>query len=319
MTMAVDLSIVLGALNALIVARQKILIKGNKKMEIDTQQHEVSLLDLVVVVAENLKLLILGPVVVGLLALGIGYALPKSFASQAYLSLGESGKAVEAVMRSPAVLDVVLSQFPDSTGGGGGADSGREELGTKFRFSTGSSSQKTGSVLTKLEVEGESPERARALANALIDAWLVTTKPQPESKRELERKLKLNQDALETVAQLIKRLTGETTRLIMPNVQFDLATPTVQLLQLRNGYVDAIASIELQLRGSTRDVVFSPPSAPTKPLNSKMSLIAVLAALGSGFALLLWVFMRQAWKNAAQNPDVAGKQATLRAAVGFRA
>lgn len=202
-------------------------------------------------------------------------------------------------------------------GARGGADSGREELAKQFRFSVGSSSQKTGAVLTKVEVDGESPERAQALANALIDAWLATTKPQPASKMELERKLKLNQEALETVAHLIKRLTGETTKLIMPNVQFDLATPTVQLLQLRNGYVDAIASIELQLRGSTRDVVFSPPSLPTKPMSPKKSLIAVLAALGSGFALLLWVFMRQAWRNAAQDPDAAGKQARLRAAVGF--
>lgn len=284
-------------------------------MEIDTRENEVSLLDLLVVVAENLKLLILGPLAIGLLALGIGYTLPNIFASQSYLSLGESGKAVEVIMRSPAVLDVVLGQFPGSTGGG--ADSGREELAKQFRFNVGSSRQKTGAVLTKVEVDGESPERAQALANALIDAWLATTKPQPASKMELERKLKLNQEALETVAHLIKRLTGETTKLIMPNVQFDLATPTVQLLQLRNGYVDAIASIELQLRGSTRDVVFSPPSLPTKPMSSKKSLIAVLAALGSGFALLLWVFMRQAWRNVAQDPDTAGKQARLRAAVGF--
>lgn len=172
-------------------------------------------------------------------------------------------------------------------------------------------------MITQLEVDDESPGRAQALANTLIDAWLATTKPQPSSKQELERKLKLNQDALETVTQLIKRLTGETTKLIMPNVQFDLATSTVQLLQLRNGYVDAIASIEQQLRGSTRDVVFSPPGLSTKSIKPKKSLMAVLAALGSGFALLLWVFMRQAWRNAAQDPESADKQGKLRAALGF--
>lgn len=89
-------------------------------MEMHAEENEISLLDLLVIVAENLKLLILGPVVVGLLALGIGYALPQSFTSRASLSLGDSGKAVEAMMRSPAVLDVVLSQFPASSGGGGG-------------------------------------------------------------------------------------------------------------------------------------------------------------------------------------------------------
>lgn len=56
-------------------------------MELDTEEKEVSLLDLLVVVAENLKLLIFGPVVVGLLALAIGYALPQSFTSQAILAM----------------------------------------------------------------------------------------------------------------------------------------------------------------------------------------------------------------------------------------
>jgi hypothetical protein len=47
-------------------------------------------------------------------------------------------------------------------------------------------------------------------------------------------------------------------------------------------------------------------------------LRAILATLGSGFVLLLWVFMRGAWKNAAQDPAVAEKQARLRSALGFK-
>ena len=47
------------------------------------EENETSLLDLLVVVAENLKLLILGPFAVGLLALGIAFTLPQSYVSQA--------------------------------------------------------------------------------------------------------------------------------------------------------------------------------------------------------------------------------------------
>ena len=42
------------------------------------EENEISLLDLLLVVAENLKLLILGPVVVGLVALGFGYSVAVS-------------------------------------------------------------------------------------------------------------------------------------------------------------------------------------------------------------------------------------------------
>ena len=207
---------------------------------------------------------------------------------------------------------MVLSRFPSRLGV---TDASRAELSRQFRFSTGT---KTEAVLTKLEVDGESPENAQALANALIDAWLATTKPPPASKLELERKLKLNQEALDTVSRLLTRLTGETTKLIMANMQFDLATPTVQLLQLRNGYVESIAAIEMQLRGSTRDVINSPPTLPTDLVAPKKGLIALVAAMGSGFSLLLWVFMRQGWKNAAFDPQAAEKQARLRTFIGFK-
>ncbi|MDP3192828.1 Wzz/FepE/Etk N-terminal domain-containing protein [Rhodoferax sp.] len=56
-------------------------------MDVEAQEAEISLLDLLVVVAENIKLLLLGPLLAGLVALGIGYALPQSYVSQAILLL----------------------------------------------------------------------------------------------------------------------------------------------------------------------------------------------------------------------------------------
>jgi len=68
----------------------------------------------------------------------------------------------------------------------------------------------------------------------------------------------------------------------------------------------------------SRDVVKQPPTLPTQPASRKKSLIAILAALGSGFVLLLFVFMRQAWKNAAADPEAALKQSQLKRALGFK-
>ena len=50
-------------------------------MEAELQEEEISLLDMLLVVAGEIKLLILGPLFVGLLALGVGYNLPQSFTS----------------------------------------------------------------------------------------------------------------------------------------------------------------------------------------------------------------------------------------------
>ena len=83
-------------------------------------------------------------------------------------------------------------------------------------------------------------------------------------------------------------------------------------------YFAEVLTIPRSLKGLSRDVVLKQqPTLPTEPTAPKKSLIAVLAALGSGFALLLWVFMRQAWKNAANDPETVKKQARLRAALGM--
>jgi len=73
--------------------------------------------------------------------------------------------------------------------------------------------------------------------------------------------------------------------------------------------------------GAERDHGASPKilhSWPTEPVSNKKALIAVMSTLGAGFALLLFVFMRQAWRNASQDPDTAPKMARLRAAFGAR-
>lgn len=53
-----------------------------------------------------------------------------------------------------------------------------------------------------------------------------------------------------------------------------------------------------------------PPEKKAKP---KKALIAIIATLAAGFALLLFVFIRQAMRNAKQNPESAQKLAALQA------
>lgn len=53
--------------------------------------------------------------------------------------------------------------------------------------------------------------------------------------------------------------------------------------------------------------------APERKSKPKRALVAVIATLATGFALLLWVFVRQALKNAAQDPESAAKLEALQA------
>ncbi len=52
--------------------------------------------------------------------------------------------------------------------------------------------------------------------------------------------------------------------------------------------------------------------APDRKSKPKKALIAIIATLATGFALLLWVFVRQALRNAGRNPEAALKMFALR-------
>lgn len=72
-----------------------------------------------------------------------------------------------------------------------------------------------------------------------------------------------------------------------------------------------MAKVDEAREGATIQVVdvAQPPERKSKP---KKALIAVLATLASGFALLLFVFIRQALRNGAQDQETATKLHALR-------
>jgi uncharacterized protein involved in exopolysaccharide biosynthesis len=71
-----------------------------------------------------------------------------------------------------------------------------------------------------------------------------------------------------------------------------------------------MAKVDESREGATIQVLdkAEPPELKSKP---KKALIAVLATLATGFALLLFVFIRQALRNASQDPESAQKLSAL--------
>lgn len=153
---------------------------------------EISLLDLVQVVAENLRLLILGPLLVGLAALGISFAIPPTFTAKtvflppqqqqsAAASLlqglgalgGLAGAAsgiknpndqIVSLLKSRAVQDALIDEFKlMERYEAKFREDARKELSKNARISSG----KDG--LISIEVDDEDPKVAASIANAHVD------------------------------------------------------------------------------------------------------------------------------------------------------
>ena len=76
-----------------------------------------------------------------------------------------------------------------------------------------------------------------------------------------------------------------------------------------------LAKIDESREGAVIQVV-DKAEAPERKSKPKKAMIAAVAGLGSGFMLLLWVFVRQAIRNGSTNPDTAEKLARLRQSLG---
>ena len=166
----------------------------------ESRADQVSLLDLLLVLAENAKLLLMGPLLAGLVALGVSFQSPQQFVSEAILAVPATPQPptqAASLLRSPLVLDPVVAAFDLAKSRS--VNQARQELASSVKSSLG----KDG--LLRLEVTGPSPDRAQAIANALIDAWLKTTRPGEQDRKDLETRLTYAKKLLEGVAGLFGR------------------------------------------------------------------------------------------------------------------
>ena len=277
----------------------------------NAEESEISVLDLLLVVAENLKLLIFGPILVGLLALAGAYLVPQSYTSQAILALPPAtatATQAAAIMVSPLVLDPIIESLNLSEGRS--TQVARVGLANQIKAAVG----KDG--LLRLDVTAHSPAQAQTIANAVIDSWLKSTVPGEQARADLAKRLSYAQTSLDAVTRLISRLdAGGAANLNKPLTRGEAGTSFVGLGELQSRYLGDVLSIPRELQGLSRDVVKQPPTLPTEPVSPKKGLIAALAAIASGFVLLLWVFVRQAWRRATQDARMAEKCRRLAAAL----
>jgi uncharacterized protein involved in exopolysaccharide biosynthesis len=370
-------------------------------------ESEISLLDLLQVIADNLRLLVLGPLLVGLLALGIAFVIPPTFtakvqfippkqqqssAAAALSDLGILGGAAGAIagvknpadqyaalIKSNSVADALIVQFQlaeryDKKF----REDVRKELANNTRVLVGA---KDG--LISVEFDDHEAQLAADVANAyvlelrrLLNRVALTESQQRrvffermvgESKANLIRAeqalkssgvdssaLKLSAtSSLEGVARLRAQISVQEVKLAAMRgyladsaPEFKLALNELSALRSQLEKADQadtsvggqsdyvarfrefkfqeallalymkqfeVARVDESREGAVIQVVDA-AERPDRKSKPKKALVAVIATLASGFALLLFVFVRQALRNSSRDGDTAAKMGALKAA-----
>lgn len=272
--------------------------------------NEPGLLDLLVTLAENARLLIIGPLLAGLCALGLGFVLPPTYQSVAVL---QAEQATASLMTTAAVLD------PVAAGLGLDKEEGVEEARRTLRDDIRVTVGRNDKLLT-LTVLGRTPEQAQATARALLEQTYLQSRPKGSVAKRLEVQLAEAQERLKNAenaaGSLLKRL--ETPAGSTSNGSYELARGYADLLTAAAAAQKQLAEFETQLEGMSDALLVQAPTLPQKASQPKKSLLAIGVLLGTGLLLLLFIFVRQALRTTVADADAATKLARIRRALGLK-
>ena len=268
------------------------------------QQEEIDLLDILVTLAENIKLLILGPLFVGICALGIAYIVPQTFESTAVL---KAEQAIASLMTTAAVVNPVAAEL------GLTQEESPEEARRRLREQIKVAVGRNDKLLT-LTVSAPTPHQAQSIADALLRETYLQSRPKASELARLEVQLKGAEARIKNAAgALLKRmeLSGAAGGA-------ELARGYGELLTVAAAAQKQVAELQILLDGVTDAQLVQAPTLPQKASKPKKGLIAIGATLAAGLALMLFVFVRQAVRGAAKDADAASKLARIRRALALR-
>jgi hypothetical protein len=235
---------------------------------------------------------VLGPIVVGLIALGLASAWPKSYTSVAYLTLDENeARAADVRMRSTLLLDKVLAEF---TVPGNTLEARRRHLEENRRIAVAAGTSAKTSGLFRLEYSERDPASAQKINSIFIEAWLNSTRPPPDRRATLEADIERTDLQVQSISRLIERLEKDAPSLIAPSsLQGELATPIAGLISKRDEGLVNLTALRNSLKGISRDVIFAPPDLPEEPSWPKRGIITILATFTGALLLLVFVILRR--------------------------
>ena len=261
---------------------------------------EIDLMDLALILSENLKILLIFPLI-GILCAG-GFLFlqtqkPATFVSQASLSV-ESFNPDH--LRAAEVLVSAIN-----TG---------DALGD-LKSTTGTVTATLGRAdkLVQLSATASSAEAAHALNQVALEKIYAFTTPTGSEPARLRQVLSNERSRLLEIQKLI----AQTEPTITSSAEDVRAYG--ELLDIASKREFAIAKIEHQLSGLSPSNLVLAPTYPSPTYPSPKRLLALIAGLvGGGVIALIWIFGRHAMSKLRDDEKQVIKLQKIKANLGFK-
>lgn len=254
------------------------------------EDDEISLLDILVTLAESWKLLVFGPLIAGVLAGALSFLWPKTFESVTVVRLTE---AELALLYSVPVLDPLVEKFGLLVEFDGIQEDARQYLSKKI---VGKFDKKTN--LATITAAANTPKRAQEMGQAVMDALLKELLPKGKNKDQIEQKIisnerviSSNRDALDQLQKQMGKTGGGEAALEVVMKYYASLTAEVAAKELEN--------IELRksLLVKGDEVYVQQVNMPQKKASPKSSVVILLAFIVSTLLLLIYTFLKKGYRN----------------------
>ncbi|PUE35199.1 hypothetical protein [Limnohabitans sp. Hippo3] len=290
----------------------------------DTPNHpeddEIDLLDLLLTIAENIKILVIGPLLAGLVALVGVWFLPATYESSFTLNAQKTliVDGVETKLIQPQQISAIAVAKPTLDAAAQVLTAAKQpDLAQRLLAGAATSSVPRNTQHVLVTLQAPTAQAAHDMAQALLSATLQASRPQGEELARLTQDLQKDQAALDNARTLEARLDQAIRQGKSSNEE--LAKNYVSLLPAISEQTKRVHLQRVRLAGLDESDIVSKPTVPSAPSKPRKTLVVLISILATGFALLLWVFVRKAFQGAAINPESTAKIARIRQALGLKA
>lgn len=260
------------------------------------------LLDLSLVVVENIRLLLLVPVIFGALMYGLSNVLPKTYESRVIL---KGTAQTVSLLNTAQVVDPVIEKLQlieeDES-----IEETRERMQKKVK-----ASYNAKDMLVTITAQARTPQAAQTLAQAMTQSLFVSSQPRGAERERLEALLKATEARLSEA--------GQTDKQIRQHIMRSDAKGGMDMAQGYATLIDAISALEKkqqdifkELQGLGESSLLQPATLERIPVRPRPASLIAWAVIGSALGLLFFVFMRHWLRQGAQNEETAAKLEALR-------
>jgi len=282
---------------------------------------EISLLDILVVLAESFWLLLLAPLAIGAIAFGIASSLPKTYESVAVLQppatldefgnlRGENSATMLARLNAPE-LQVLAA---DSQAWIRDRQLGPREMQSFLKDVINVRADRQSGLVT-VTTYGPTAADARSLLQALLESYLADAAPRGSAREQILQRIEVLRGALAILdpAIAIALNVDEETGKVRDLATAPASRPALaDLVAQRTANENAIRNLENTLSITMQDIILQAPTLEENPVRPKRLQITAIAVILSGLALTVLVFIRAALRAAAHDPEGAPKIARIR-------